>query len=128
MPAWKHAGIIASKYFQLVSPAALRDPDAARGLAYVITRPRIPVWGLVMTNRWTRPRRLAVGTVLASVTLLAGCGEKNTYVAPPPPKVTVAAPVSKPVTRYLESTGNVAAVNTADLVARVSGFVQAIKY
>ncbi len=81
-----------------------------------------------MTVRWTRLRRLAVGTVLASMTLLAACGEKNTYVAPPPPKVTVAAPVTKPVTRYLESTGNVAAVNTADLVARVSGFVQAIKY
>ena len=81
-----------------------------------------------MTTRWTRLRRLAVGTALASATVLAACGEKNTYVAPPPPKVTVATPVTKPVTRYLESTGNVAAVNTADLVARVSGFVQAIKY
>jgi RND family efflux transporter MFP subunit len=60
--------------------------------------------------------------------LLAACGEKNIYVAPPPPKVTVAAPQKKPVTRYLESTGNVAAVNSADLVARVSGFVEAIKY
>ncbi|MCW5694869.1 MAG: efflux RND transporter periplasmic adaptor subunit [Pseudolabrys sp.] len=81
-----------------------------------------------MTVRWTRPRRLTVGAVLATATLLAACGEKNAYVAPPPPKVTVATPVTKPVTRYLESTGNVAAVNTADLVARVSGFVQAIKY
>ncbi|KQY99771.1 hemolysin secretion protein D [Pseudolabrys sp. Root1462] len=81
-----------------------------------------------MMTWWTRLRRLAVGTALASATVLAACGEKNTYVAPPPPKVTVAAPVTKPVTRYLESTGNVAAVNTADLVARVSGFVQAIKY
>lgn len=60
--------------------------------------------------------------------LLAGCGESNTYVAPPPPKVTVATPQKKPVTRYLETTGNVAAVNSADLVARVSGFVEAIKY
>jgi len=128
LPAWQHAGKIASKYFQLVSPAGLGDPATAEGLSWRTTGPAIPLWGLVMTYRWTRPRRLAVGAVLASVTLLAACGEKNTYVAPPPPKVTVASPVTRPVTRYLESTGNVAAVNTADLVARVSGFVQAIKY
>lgn len=65
---------------------------------------------------------------LLAVGLLAGCGESNTYVAPPAPKVTVASPQKKPVTRYLETTGNVAAVDTADLVARVSGFVEAIKY
>jgi RND family efflux transporter MFP subunit len=59
---------------------------------------------------------------------LAGCGQDNHYVAPPPPKVTVAAPVQKPVTRYLELTGSTAAVNSADLVARVPGFVQEISY
>ena len=73
-------------------------------------------------------RFAAAITLVCSSALIAGCGEKNTYVAPPPPKVTVAAPQKKPVTRYLESTGNVAAVNSADLVARVSGFVEAIKY
>ncbi len=60
--------------------------------------------------------------------LLAGCGESNTYVPPPPPAVTVAPPVQRTITRYLESTGNTAAVNTANLVARVSGFVQSIGY
>ena len=59
--------------------------------------------------------------------LLAACGQGNQYVAPPPPKVTVATPVQKPVTRYLEATGNTA-VNSADLVARVAGFVQEINY
>jgi len=49
-------------------------------------------------------------------------------VAPPPPRVTVAAPLLKPVTRYLEATGNTAAVNSADLVARVAGFIQEINY
>ncbi|MGE0564258.1 MAG: efflux RND transporter periplasmic adaptor subunit [Pseudolabrys sp.] len=57
---------------------------------------------------------------------LVSCGESNTYVAPPPPKVTVAAPLKRPVTRYLEATGNTAAVNSADLVARVSGFVEKV--
>jgi RND family efflux transporter MFP subunit len=65
---------------------------------------------------------------LASLVALAACGEENKYVAPPPPKVVVMAPVQQPVTRYLEATGNTAAVNTANLVARVQGFVQDIKY
>ncbi|HWF93366.1 MAG TPA: efflux RND transporter periplasmic adaptor subunit [Xanthobacteraceae bacterium] len=60
--------------------------------------------------------------------VLAACGQGNQYVAPPPPKVTVAAPVQRPVTRYLELTGSTAAVNSADLVARVPGFVQDISY
>ena len=59
---------------------------------------------------------------------LSACGQSNTYVAPPPPRVTVAQPVKQAVTRYLEATGNVAAVNSADLVARVAGFVEEIKY
>jgi RND family efflux transporter MFP subunit len=73
-----------------------------------------------------RARILSVGAVASVV--LAGCGQDNRYVAPPPPKVTVAAPVQKPVTRYLELTGSTTAVNSADLVARVPGFVQEISY
>ncbi|MGE3870924.1 MAG: biotin/lipoyl-binding protein, partial [Pseudorhodoplanes sp.] len=59
---------------------------------------------------------------------MAGCGQENQYVAPPPPKVAVAAPLQRPVTIYLEATGSLAAVNTVDLVARVPGFVQAVQY
>jgi RND family efflux transporter MFP subunit len=59
---------------------------------------------------------------------LAGCSGENHYVAPPPPKVTVALPIVKPVTRYLEVTGNTAAINSADLVARVPGFVNSVDY
>ena len=73
--------------------------------------------------------RLAVcvtGTTLA--VMLAACGQDNRYVAPPPPKVTVALPLQRPVTRYLEGTGNTAAVNTTNLVARVQGFLQEINY
>ncbi|HEY4403181.1 MAG TPA: efflux RND transporter periplasmic adaptor subunit [Xanthobacteraceae bacterium] len=69
---------------------------------------------------------LSVGAVAGLV--LAACGQDNRYVAPPPPKVTVAAPVQQPVTRYLELTGSTGAVNSADLVARVSGFIQEISY
>jgi RND family efflux transporter MFP subunit len=59
---------------------------------------------------------------------VSACGQKNQYAAPPPPKVTVVAPVSQDVTRYFEATGNAAAVNSVNLVARVQGFVQAIGY
>ncbi|MCZ7659516.1 MAG: efflux RND transporter periplasmic adaptor subunit [Xanthobacteraceae bacterium] len=59
---------------------------------------------------------------------LAGCGQDNRYVAPPPPTVTVAPPVQRQVTRYFETTGSTAAVNSANLVARVQGFVQEISY
>jgi RND family efflux transporter MFP subunit len=86
--------------------------------------------GLGMPNLRTslnlRTSILSLGAVAGVV--LAACGQDNRYVAPPPPKVTVAAPVQKPVTRYLELTGSTAAVNSADLVARVPGFVQEISY
>ncbi len=71
-------------------------------------------------------RRTAI--VWTGALLLAGCGPDNQYVAPPPPKVVVALPVQKSVTRYLEATGNTAAVNSTDLVARVPGFVQQVNY
>jgi RND family efflux transporter MFP subunit len=65
---------------------------------------------------------------LAIAAGVAACGQNNEYAAPPPPKVAVAAPVAQDVTRYYEATGNAAAVNSVDLVARVQGFVQAISY
>jgi RND family efflux transporter MFP subunit len=66
--------------------------------------------------------------VLVAAFALASCGQNNQYAAPPPPKVTVVSPVEQDVTRYFEATGNTAAVNSVDLVARVQGFVQAIGY
>src|SRR5262245_38890459 len=71
------------------------------------------------------------GCIVAALVLtamLAGCGESNTYVPPPPPKVTVAPPAKKTITRFLQATGNTAAVNTANLVARVPGFLETIDY
>jgi len=72
-------------------------------------------------------RRFAGFAALAAAGLTA-CGQNNTYVAPPPPKVTVAKPVEQKVTRYFQATGNTAAVNSANLVARVQGFLTEVKY
>ena len=66
--------------------------------------------------------------IFAAAMLVAGCGQGNRYAAPPPPKVTVAKPIEREVRNYFEATGNTAAINTVDLVARVQGFVQAIGY
>lgn len=79
-----------------------------------------------MTGARGRKRNILAATAMAA--LVAGCGQNNTYVAPPPPKVVVATPVSQTVTRYFETTGNAAAINTANLVARVPGFLTEIAY
>ena len=47
---------------------------------------------------------------------------------PPPPKVEVAQPAQRSITRYLEATGNTAPIKNVDLVARVQGFLQSINY
>ena len=75
-------------------------------------------------------RRLFRGSAIAGCAfLLAGCnGSKNAYVPPPPPKVIVAQPVQRPVTVYLELTGNTQAFASVDLVARVQGFLTSIDY
>jgi RND family efflux transporter MFP subunit len=65
---------------------------------------------------------------LVALGLVAACGQNNTYQAPPPPQVTVATPVEQKITRYFEATGNTAAVNSANLVARVQGFLTEIAY
>ncbi len=71
---------------------------------------------------------LRTAMALALLLPLAACEPQNTYVAPPPPKVSVAHPVQQKVTPFLEATGNIAAVNSVKLVARVQGFVEGIEY
>src|ERR1700678_748823 len=84
-----------------------------------------PAAGLAIVNFNALARAIVVVVVAAAA---ASCGQDNRYAAPPPPKVTVAIPIEQQVIRYFEATGNTAAINTVDLVARVQGFVQAISY
>ena len=58
---------------------------------------------------------------LAALGLLAACGQSNTYVAPPPPRVTVAKPVERKVTRYFEATGNAEACFRSMEVLAING-------
>ena len=73
-----------------------------------------------------RAKTLLAGLIV--VALIGGCKRQNAYVPPPPPKVGVAQPVKQEVTPYLQATGNTVAYNQVDLVARVEGFLQDIKY
>lgn len=70
---------------------------------------------------------LRAAFAIAAMGVLSAC-EQNTFVPPPPAKVDVAVPVQRPFTRYLEATGNTAAIKNVDLVARVQGFLQSINY
>ena len=63
------------------------------------------------------------------VAFLAGCGQKeNKYAPPPPPQVSVRLPLQKPVTDYVELTGNTQAVDQVELQARVEGFLTSIHF
>jgi membrane fusion protein, multidrug efflux system len=76
-----------------------------------------------------RSRAIAVLlALLGASAVLTGCGSRNTFVPPPPPKVVVAQPLQKPVTLFIFLTGNTAAYRTANLVARVQGYLESIDY
>jgi multidrug efflux pump subunit AcrA (membrane-fusion protein) len=59
---------------------------------------------------------------------LAGCGGKNEFVAPPPPLVTVALPVEKPVADSIEFVARTEATATVELRARVNGYLEQIRF
>lgn len=77
---------------------------------------------------WQAFKVAIVGALMALLVMALGCGEKNEYKAPPPPKVTVSHPLQKPVTDYLEFTGNAVAYNTVPLRARVEGFLEKVLF
>lgn len=78
-------------------------------------------WGFVRVSR-------AAGAALILASPLAACKPDNKYVAPPPPAVTVAHPEARNITRYYETSGTTAAVDQADLMARVQGFLVSQNY
>lgn len=75
------------------------------------------------------PFFLVAAPVFSVLASLNGCKpESNAFAPPPPPAVTVAHPVERPVTRYLESTGTTEAFETLTLRARVPGFLEDFKF
>ena len=67
-------------------------------------------------------------SAVCALLALAACEDGNTYVEPPPPKVTVAAPAVMQVTDYLYFTGTTQAAAVVDVRARVPGTLQTISF
>lgn len=57
----------------------------------------------------------------------AGCAQPEPP-APTPPEVTVAAPVRRDVTFYMDFTGRTASVQRAEIRARVTGFLEKMNF
>ncbi|WP_437228496.1 efflux RND transporter periplasmic adaptor subunit [Planctomicrobium sp. SH661] len=74
-------------------------------------------------NISTRFCCLLLGSLVAS-----GCQPRNNFVPPPPPKVTVATPILRPVQEYFETTGQTRAVQEVNLLARVGGYLEEIRF
>ncbi len=66
--------------------------------------------------------------VSALLVILSGCSEPPKPQPPPPPKVTVAQPVHRKVSDYLDLSGNTQAVYTVQLVARVTGYLEHVLF
>lgn len=70
-------------------------------------------------------------SIIAALTLtLAACDSEHAGggQTPPSPEISVARVISRPVQQWNEYTGRVSAIDTVELRARVSGYVQRVAY
>ncbi len=65
---------------------------------------------------------------LLLATLVASCGERQQQGGPPPPAVTVAKPIKRTVFDYDEYVGRFAAINSVEVRARVSGYLEGLHF
>ncbi len=69
---------------------------------------------------------------LGLAVLLAGCSRGSADVAtaatPPPPAVTVAAVVAKPLRDWEQFTGRLEAVESVEVRPRVNGFIDSVQF
>lgn len=83
-------------------------------------------------DRASRPSELGLARfVLASTAmlLLAGCGEhKAAGAAAPPPAVSVAKVLSRPIQQWDEFNGRISAVDAVEIRPRVSGYIERIAF
>jgi RND family efflux transporter MFP subunit len=84
---------------------------------------------------WPGFRRIDLCCLLLGSSLapfLAGCGRSGTSSpersSPPPPKVTVVTPEVRKVIDWDDFTGRLAAVETVDIRARVTGYLQEVHF
>ena len=73
-------------------------------------------------------RAILLASLVLAAQPLAGCDTKPAGSAPPPPPVTVAHPLQKAITEWDEYTGRFVAVESVEVRARVSGFIDSIHF
>ena len=76
----------------------------------------------------TGRRAWRVGVALALTTLVVSCGEKQQAGGPPPPAVTVAEPIKRTIFDFDEYVGRFVAVNSVEVRARVSGYLEGVHF
>src|SRR5882724_11088090 len=76
--------------------------------------------------RYLKPIALSV---LSGLSLwLSGCGEKTTVQSPAPPTVEVARPLQREVTDYADYVGRTEAIDSVQVRARVTGYLQNVNF
>jgi RND family efflux transporter MFP subunit len=74
-------------------------------------------------------RVVLIGLLVLLANTLAGCDSKPaTSAAAAPPSVTVAVPLNKSITEWDEYTGRFTALETVEIRARVSGFIDSVHF
>lgn len=82
---------------------------------------------MTMSTQRHHRRWLVPAALVLSLAVLAACKD-NKATPPAPAAVTVAKPVKQAVIDYMDFTGNTAASNTVNLVARVEGYLEKIHF
>ncbi len=84
--------------------------------------------GRAISSIWMMYAARAASWV-ALATLVVSCGERQQQAgAPPPPTVTIAEPVKRKVVDFDEYVGRFAAVNSVEVRARVSGYLDGVHF
>jgi multidrug efflux system membrane fusion protein len=75
-------------------------------------------------------RAIFLTSVLFAAQLVAGCDNQQAAGSgpPPPPPVTVARPLQKMITEWDEYTGRFTALESVEVRARVSGFIESVHF
>ena len=75
-------------------------------------------------------RARAIAACVALATLVASCGDSQQQkaAAPPPPTVTVAKPIKRTLFDFDEYVGRFTAVNSVEMRARVSGYLDRVHF
>src|SRR5262249_53963672 len=76
-------------------------------------------------------RKITLAAIVLIAAALAACGQGHSETkaaAPPPPQVTVAKPVTRQVADQDEYVGRFVAIESVEVRARVSGYLEAIHF